>query len=328
MMPKPEEFQRIICIKLKRPDLADYLDSRRECFSPLEYPQPAQDLSQLMPIGAGNFSEGIMRLLAPFISARSAFNPHIERRITVLVKSAADDRPYRFIKNAEDGDRKPVGLPVVLALAAGLYAVMSRKAPLEAGGKGLIATIEKHPALAAAIGFGLYQTFNPAVKPGVVGQSSGQRTSSDVNVPGQYSRDLLKLGYKLRGRRFVNNIVIGTPAAYMASGVLQAHKDQNPHYQEGRISSFIRRYPDLISAGLVANAVHPLLKEAEESLLRKEGAFEDFVINAVVPAIAFGGGPSLPGRIVGGVIDQGVISLAKKWHNKRQQMGDNQNLGG
>ena len=321
IMPKPEEFQRIVCIKLNRPDVADYLDERRQCFDPFEVSSCPSSVADLMPISASHYSDGIMQALRPFVADRSAYEPHIGTRMAVLIKSASKDTPYSYIKMAaSNDDRKPVSMGVVLALAAGLYASFAKKAPVETT-KGLGGLIEKHPALAAAIGYGLYRTFNPLIAPSSAGQMVGPKVNPDSNKFGDYSRGLSKRALSKEAGLGLKHIVVGIPAAYMASGVLQAHKDTHPHHREGRLSSFMRQYPDLVSAGLTGLVLYPKLKKTAQDVppLGKVAAVENFLMNAIVPAIAMGGGASLPGRIVGGVFDHGVITLANKWQNRRKQ---------
>jgi len=78
MVLKPREFQRLMLIGTGRRDLADRLDHRREVFGRTSESIP-------MPMSLGHFSPLLAQLLSPMIEERSAFGPHIEKRITIIV---------------------------------------------------------------------------------------------------------------------------------------------------------------------------------------------------------------------------------------------------
>jgi hypothetical protein len=71
---KPQEFQRIVLIRLGQKNLADELDSKGECFG------PSQNTDESLPMG-GTSGELLSRLL-PFLKERSGFGPILKIRIT------------------------------------------------------------------------------------------------------------------------------------------------------------------------------------------------------------------------------------------------------
>lgn len=90
MLLKPREFQRITIIHMGKLPLADELDRRGEVFPPCH----GKDSS--IPMGLGNFSHVLKRLLLPHMEERSLFEPVMKRkvvRITISPKAEEETEP-------------------------------------------------------------------------------------------------------------------------------------------------------------------------------------------------------------------------------------------
>lgn len=353
MLPKPQEFQRIYLISTGHRGLADALDQRNICF----HPESADHLSdeELPPldIGAHNFDERVMHKLSPFMDDRSYFPAPLGKRIVVMIKSGAYQSLPNYVKVAEDGERKPLGPVIPLMAAAGAYMTLVRLAPKE-----LLKGIDKVLAsnlgmgLAAALGYGLIKTFNTVAGPNLKGQYSAANSTTNPDANDVFARieqlkqkPFNKVGLDLGSAR---KRLLGVPLAYMASGVLQKHKEISPESEEGRIRSFIRRNPDAVSAALIADAVlsakgHPIssanlfknvsalgkhmmpkfaesVKLANELFgddLIKTADAQEFLSNALLWPLAMGKA-NLPGRVVGGLFDQAALSAGAKLLEKRK----------
>jgi hypothetical protein len=160
-------------------------------------------------------------------------------------------------------------------------------------------------------------------------------------------KPLLKVGFHMGSA--AKRLFLGVPAAYMASGVLQKHKELSPYDEEGRIRGFIRQNPDVISAALIADAVlsargHPIstrsaiikAKEAikgissklktasvllEECPLDKIADAQEFLSSSLIWPLAMGR-TNLPGRIVEGLFDQAAIEAGSKLLEKRRKKSE------
>jgi len=75
---RPREFQRVVLVHAGRGNLADDLDRNGEVFS-----RSKDSDASLME--TGGFSEALASLLLPFLSARSALGPSIEKRVVIVM---------------------------------------------------------------------------------------------------------------------------------------------------------------------------------------------------------------------------------------------------
>jgi len=144
----------------------------------------------------------------------------------------------------------------------------------------------------------------------------------------------------------------GIPLTYMGSGVLQKHREANPYNEEGKMKSFIRKNPDLISGALIADAAlstrgggtHGLMQKAKKAMkfVKKasyEGELEEALTASLVKTadevqeaashsliwpVALGA-KNLPGRVVGGLVDyaafKGLDALSKRKQSSRSNIG-------
>jgi hypothetical protein len=353
ILPKPQEFQRLFLIAKGLRALADALEAKGLSFDPMMKPEPDASDMGAFDISHRHFDEGGMRLLLPHLPERSYASPHLEKRIAILIKTgsakAPEDLPT-FIKWAADDrkkERKPLGILPVMMAAAGAYAALSKKAP-EGSLKGIDKLLQSNAGLglATALGIGLLSVFHSTFDPKVKGQfNTGDYTNPDANDIHSRINDLkekpyLKLGGAIQnlgaaGRR----LFLGIPAAYMASGVLQKHHDINPYDEEGRIKQFVRQNPDVVSGGLIADAMlsargggtHRFLKRIGGGIAKaaEEGAgkdaapektafVQDMASNALIWPLAMGKA-NLPGRIVGGLFDQSVLEATSRLMKKKPE---------
>jgi hypothetical protein len=352
ILPKPQEFQRIMLISIGKKDVADQLDKHNMCFDPMMCPEPSPKHMQLMNMSADRFQPGLMDVLAPFMAERSYLPPFFGKRIMIIEKRAHELPQYlpNFIKEA--ADRKPIGIIPMMALAAGLYAALSAKNGPEIAGS-LDNLIKKHPGMAAMLALSAPLIFNQVVGPKRVGQES-EPSSANADVIDVAKRiEEMKQKPYTKTAAFIGpaakRLFLGIPAVYMTSGILQKQKQMNPHEQEGRVKSFIRQYPDVIASGLAIDALaghrgtHGLLKKlaphAESAAKKTRSAFgkvaeektataHDFIANSLIWPLA-AGGTNLPAKMVGGLFDQAVFETSKKLlSNKKQEAKLKKNTGG
>lgn len=370
ILPKPQEFQRIILIQMGHRPLADHMDRQNLCFDPMSVEEPSEDHIRSIDLGAHNFDNMLAQRLMPFMADRSYAAPHLGRRIVIMIKKGEEQPLPTFIKvSAEDTERKPLSPVLALLAAAGAYAALTRLAP-----KGTLEGIHKvlssdvGMGVAAALGLGLIKSFNRVAGPSLKGQYSPAGASTNPDTSDVFARiEALKqkpfnkvgsaksdLGFSIG--HAAKRLFLGVPLAYMASGVLQKHRDISPYDSEGRIRSFIRRNPDIVSAGLIADAVlsakgHPVstraLAHRAGKLFKRGSALElgndsgysrsaaladklygtdfskladaqDFLSSSVIWPLAIGK-HNLPGRIVGGLFDQAVLETGSKLLEKREK---------
>ena len=76
MILKPQEFQRIVMIRLGHKDIADEMDAGGKVFPPVTGESPLS-----ADISPDNFSRNIMNTLLPFLEDRSYMEPVVKRRI-------------------------------------------------------------------------------------------------------------------------------------------------------------------------------------------------------------------------------------------------------
>lgn len=358
ILPKPQEFQRIFLISMGQKPLADHLSKRNMCFDPEMMCEPQEKHERILGLDHNKFNTNIMDLLKSIIPERSYSAPHLARRILIMVKHAneiKEDLPI-FLKTAEevskvdwdkmnsenqDGERKPIGLLPMLMAAAGLYAAFAKKAPDEAV-KGVDKLIMKNPGLAAALGVGVATTFGSMLGKKRQGNFSHgsyvNPDSSDVNGyakrhienPVMKTASMAELGRRTSGS--LKRLFVGIPAVYLGSGILQKHRDLNPYGQEGKMKSFARKNPDLLSGALIADAllasrgkgtygISKRLTPKFKSLVGKlktqhvsnpiqKTANVGEILADTARSIAYPlavGGSNLPYRTAGGMLDQGVL---------------------
>lgn len=349
ILPKPEEFQRLFLLSKGLRELADGLERKALCFDPMMKAAPDEHDMGAFDIDHRHFDDGGMQMLLPFIPERSYASPHLSKRIAILIKTGADASKSplpSFLKKDEPDQRTPVAIFPLMLAAAGAYAALSKKAP-EGSLRGIDKLLQSKAGLglATALGVGLLSIFHSTFGPKVKGQfTPGDYVNPDANDIGARIREheqkpYLKLGgvsnLGAAGRR----LFVGVPSAYMGSGVLAAHRDANPNDQESRLSSFVRQYPDVISGGLIADAAlsakgggtHGLGKSLLKSLKKvaeddraganhpeKTADVQEYLSNAVTWPLAMGKA-NLPARMVGGLLDQGVIQGLSRAMKKKPE---------
>jgi hypothetical protein len=354
ILPKPQEFQRIMLISVGKRDIADDLDSKNMCFDPAFCPEPYPVHERVLGLDGNRFRPEIMDMMMPHMASRSYALPHLAKRIIIMVKNGEEQPLPKFIKLSEKDKRTPLGIMPLMLLAAGLYAAFGKKAPAQAVGK-LDKLIAENPKLLLALTAGaasLPMVFNQVAGEKVRGQfdAAGVPENPDISnilkrVEEQKQKPYLKIAGVISGIGPASKrLLLGIPLVYMTSGILQKHQDANPYEQRGRAYNFIRKYPDVIRAGLALDAMlalqgkgtHGLLKHVVKSASatpHKAGSYwqrgfelarqafsgtelktasaQDFMMNSLVWPLAFGG-KGLPGRVVGGLFDQAVLEGSKK----------------
>lgn len=360
IVPKPQEFQRIYLISIGKRDIADQLAQRNICFDPMMAGEPSRKDYDTIGVNYRNFDADIMRMLLPFMAERSYAGPHLGRRVAILVKHAEEMRPHPVPNyvGAEKAHRK-LPLWAMMAAAAGAYAALARSAPKESL-RGIDKLLSSNAGLgvATALGISLISAFGNSAGAKAKGNftqgSYENPDASDVfsRIEALKQKPTLKVASNLGAAS--KRLFLGVPAAYMASGILQKHREINPYGEEGRIKSFVRHHPDVVSGALIADAMlsakgHPLSSAAifgkgksvakavgrvatklaaEDELLGLDSIktaddAQEYLSNALVWPLAMGKA-NLPGRIVGGLLDQGVVMLSRKHMAQQKARSSNQ----
>lgn len=78
--PKPEEFQRIVLVRMQEKQLADDLDDEGIIFNHKEDVEP-----QMLDISNRHFSDTLGRLFTPYLQSRSCFPSLLEPRLKVMI---------------------------------------------------------------------------------------------------------------------------------------------------------------------------------------------------------------------------------------------------
>jgi hypothetical protein len=354
ILPKPQEFQRIYLIRAGHRDLADKLDKENIAFDPMSVEHPSAESHKEIDLGPHNFSESLMNALLPFMGERSYAAPHLGRRLVIMIKSGQEYRSPRLIKVAEGDERKPLGPLIPLLAAAGAYAALLKTAPKSAlSGVDKILSTPGGVGLATILGLGMLKIFNTVTGPRAQGQFSSAQTITNPDTNDMFARieqlkqkPFHKVGFHMGSA--AKRLFLGVPAAYMASGVLQKQKELSPYDEEGRIRSFVRQNPDVVSAALIADAVlsakgHPIstrslfvkAKELAKNAipqfkakvaselsdldpLSKIADAQDFLSSSLIWPLAMGK-TSLPGRIVEGLFDQAALEAGSQLLKKRKK---------
>lgn len=347
ILPKPQEFQRILLVSIGKKPIADQLDQHNMAFDPMMVPDAQPAHLKLLDISPDRFRPEIMSMMNPFMEGRSYMAPHLGRRVIMIEKNASEENLPNFIKWSAEDERKPLSIIPIMALAAGLYAALSQKAgPAVAGN--LDKLIINHPGLAAMLAIGTPMIFNSVVGQKKSGQfdASGEPQSSDTVDVAKRIEEMRQKPYTKIAAQLgpaSKRIFLGIPAAYMASGVLQKQRQMNPHDQEGRTKAFVRKYPDVIGSALAVDALagekgsHGVLKHvvpkaeglfrkgmsamskaAQEDPFLKTASANDFISNSLIWPLA-SGGANLPAKVMGGLFDQAVLEVSKKVLSKKNQ---------
>jgi hypothetical protein len=326
IIPKPQEFQRIILVRAGKKDVADDLDRKNMCFDPCMCQDPSPEHEKILGLSSDRFNPDIMNMVSGYVPSRSYAAPHLLRRITIIEKTAMDESnlkmPLLIDSNNKDVDaRTNLGILPILLLASGLYAKMSEKSPaLAATGVGKV--VAKHPGLAAALMASAPMLFNA-----VMGESRKGQFVEGMEP----EFEIMKKAEELRERAItktasgnisagLGRVFLGVPAVYMASGILQKSKNYNPHKEESKITRFIRRNPDIIGGAMALDGLMAMSGKGSHGLIKKLTKVADVfdnVMDAAVWPLAMGS-KGLPARMLGGVIDQAILEGSKKVLSKNK----------
>lgn len=328
---KPQEFQRVFLLKAGKQDIADTLDAKNICFDPDSEPQPEHE--KILGLSSNNFNSTIMDRMQHFVADRSYMAPHLARRIIIIEKTAEHNIPkFPIFFDADKHDldaRYKLGILPIMLLASGLYAAMAKKSP------GVVTSeigkvIAKNPGLAAALASAVPMIFNSVAGEGGRGNYV-ENLEPEIDNIGQKlqerrERPFAKLGASNIGAS-MSRMFMGVPAVYMASGMLQKHKNYNPEQNESKITRFIRRNPDILGAAVAVDSLMALSGKGTHGMwnkvqplaqkLFKTASMRDFVENAAIAPLAFGG-KGLASRMVGGLFDQAIVEGSKKILSKKK----------
>lgn len=356
---KPQEFQRVYLVSRGMRSEADHLDKLNVCFDPSRDDYTAEHMAHLGD--EGDASPEMANLLMPYFGSRSNTAPLLVKRIEILLKTASQDPrqmppPPRYIP----ADDKPGhSLWKTLAYGAAIYAAIQAAQPRKLSA--IVRFSMEHPNIASSLGLGALAIYAAAAKGSqpeegsVRGRFSGTEPvvadSTDLydRIERMRERPYIKVGSDHgRGGAMMKRLLIGVPLVHMGSAALQKRHEADPSREEGSISRFIRKNPDLLSGIVVADAllaahgkgsyqITKPLAESQKSFLRgdslkvaagivdesldpavKSASVQDYVSSSLIWPLAVGTG-NLPGRIVGSLFDQAALDLGSKLVEKSKQ---------
>lgn len=138
IMPKPQEFQRIILIKINKRPLADTLDDQNVVFNQKQY-DIDPDLRNNISLSVDHADSNILDMIRDLIPMRSRWQPHLLSRI-IDPSKLASEREERTADNL---------LPIMLAVS-GLYSLFKEALPHMAV-SALAGLLGKHPVIAGGV---------------------------------------------------------------------------------------------------------------------------------------------------------------------------------
>lgn len=326
IIPKPQEFQRILLINNGEQELADALHSRNICFDPGMCDSPTPEMLDHLDISPEKFNPSIMNTMGSFVPDRSYAAPHLLKRIIIIEKTASENSfkfPIFYDSAKHDIDaRSKIGIMPIMMLASGLYAALAKKAP-ELAATRLGELIAQYPGLAATLASSVPLVFNNVMgdhgKGNYVEGLEPEIETTAQRVEHERHKPFAKIASG-NVKASLGRIMLGVPAAYMASGILQKHKNLNPEMEEGNIRKFVRRNPDIVGGMVAVDGLMAASGKGSHGLfgkMFKHASVEDYVTNAVTWPLAFGS-KALPGRMLGGFMDQAIIEGSKKLLSKKQ----------
>ena len=357
ILPKPQEFQRLFLVSRGLRELADKLEKLNVCFDPMMAPESLSDTHYSeLGLNPQHVRSNVADELAPFFDSRSYAAPMLNRRLIVMVKQAEQlteqERaiPPVFVNRNE----RNLGsdLIPILGFGAALYAALNMSIG-EHAFSSLSQLVLKNPRFALAAGLGAAT----AVRSESMRDQTIGRYVSTPDLPNDGSqvydriqrmreKPYVKIGAQssipVSDHSLAERLLIGVPAAYAASGILQTHKNQTPQDEAGRISRFIRENPDVVNGALVADAVLgkndsgtkkaaalPQLSMSKTALFKAAGIVMDS--DSGYPSSASGSSDplwyttsdvaNLPSRIASCLLDKSAIKLGSHLSKVRRSRG-------
>lgn len=136
IMPKPREFQRIILIKLNKPNLADLLEKQNVVFNQDSFDS---DPDIRLKIHVNSIEPEVFDDIEDLIPCRSRWQPHLLSRLI-------DNNKLASVEYEQTADNI---MPIMLAVS-GLYSLFKKAVP-EVVMTALATLLGRHPVLAAGI---------------------------------------------------------------------------------------------------------------------------------------------------------------------------------
>ena len=232
IQPKPQEFQRIILIKINAKPIADYLDENNQVF---DYTDNSQ--SQNIDISQNNFSDTLGKILSGLLDQRSAHPSFLEPRLNHTIIKESGIVANDFTVEKKYTINKKLSL---LAGIAALYTGLKAKA-LGYTSKDVAFEFAKRPWLKSIIGGGiLYLLLNRL----------NQEKLSDTLVPASNYSDVLQntnfSGKLIKQASKENNII--TEGMILGAIVLPGAYIYNSYNQD---TSYIIKTSKFIKNGLI-----------------------------------------------------------------------------
>lgn len=320
-----------------------------------EHPKFVNELG----IEEGNVRGDLAELLQPYFSDRSCAAPFLLKRMTLMVKEGYEKTlPPSYIAQPTPAESQNSMLKT-LAIGSALYTALNligskkptivQKLMLEnplvtaATGLGIYAALYSPPGREMNTYRGRFTDTSS-----VIYDSSNTYDRIDE----MRDRPYIKVGEHMSGRysAAARRLLVGLPAVHFAAGRLQRHKEMHPGEEQGMVTKFITDHPNLAKSIVVADALlatkgkgsyvitHPMydaqakwfkgepmfkaagIVESEDTYPKAKPASSamNYATSALVWPLVTGAG-NLPGRVVGSLFDQAVLSAGSKLVDKYKQ---------
>ena len=304
---RPQEFQRIVLIKLGHRNLAEKLAQRRLVFdeaSSGKTPDWAQAFSRFDP---ERVNEKVAMQLRPYMASRSCYPEPLVARLRQMEKSADPQPGDQYYKMTDEAKRAGSGMSGLvgasLALAGGFWMFRKLFPQIAETGPLPIRLLARHPWLIpilAAAGVGATVALSgTAHQP----TASPQGTGGGLDAMGGGNYDGSKTA-SIVGPIARFGLV---PLTYLYAGVQQRRWERGE--QLNGVDRFIASRPDL--AAIAAFAFAPRLVQGVQSLAKMGSTMGDMAMYAMgsgtklMPAV-------LAGALVDSLVFRGIQRLASR----------------
>lgn len=281
IQPKPHEVQRLVMVNAGQKALADKMSHMNVCFDPDEEIDVLPSAKAM--ISNRNFDPGLAKSLYSLMPQRSIYNPHVTKRILIMIKSMPEPAPaptlikvgkvlgkdLSFNPGKEDrhGDNysmtKAMGL---MALAAMIHSALNKKAPVETM-TGLERVVAENPGMAAAVGLGGAAVFNQLLKPSSRGHGEDKSFKMESEMP-DMANGSFAFKKSAKASTELSKAVAGIAGTRLLSSGLNRSYRTDPGYQEGKLKRFVRKNPEVVQAAVFYDALRGMSGGGSSQMFR------------------------------------------------------------
>jgi hypothetical protein len=309
---RPQEFQRIVLIKLGHRSLAEQLTTRHLVFDEAKLASPAPSWSRgFDQVDAEKVNEKLAYVLRPYIAERSCYPEILAARLDRFEKKGMQyDRGGQWWKMDSEEQRKSSGMsglvPASLALAAG-FAVFKNAFPkLMEKSPTPIRAIARHPwllPLLAAAGVGASVSMQHSNAPRQLSPDNG--TGRGLDAMGAHVYD----GSKTAAIGPVARLGL-IPLAYIYAATRARQWEHGAKLNA--VDRLIAQRPDLTA--LATFALTPRVAAGFKRLAKHGSVMGDLAIYTV-------GSPSkfIPGVLTGALLDSAIFEGIRRLASRKKE---------